>query len=1760
MNSSFFYNSNKEYKPYIPKLRILALYTKIIRSIKENVVTFISSKTGSGKSTQVPKYLYDYLQEDNNRFCIICTEPRSIACTSISKYIKSKNRYINIDNNVNKYFEIDGPTLLYIKESDLLYLLKVDPYLSLCNILIIDGVHERTMKLDLILYYIKHFTLNKEKRKKDFRLVLMSATFNSDNIFSYLSLADEKNLTFGFIDQNELDENIREDNYDIIYCNSINNYLCYGNTKFNEYNMKKLLKEITKIIRFEVYNNEYIYDRDYNNNNKTILVFLPDYKSIYSLYNILNREYKDHVNLFQFCSALNIREQAEIINELKESKNKCNIIIATTLAETCLTFPNCNIVIDCGLKKNCKYNYEANIFEEVIEYISQDSCIQRSGRCGRGEIRGKCYRLFSEESFNLMDKYRKPDIETGNIDLIILKLFENEKIIKHVKDEIQSKGYLDFLSKIEKEKYELIVNKLIKYNAIEKNENINIEKITSFGTWAMKANLDIELGYYFDKFVEKYPADIEKESVFQLLNVISTTDNYNCELFYSDIDSDKFKLRLIDNDKNTKDLKSVVDLSKKVSEDIIFQGLKKYIKGEEKNDLLYNRPRDLENSNQCLTEKEELKIYFNKINQVSPYYYLFSKLDDIYGAKNFYSKNKIFQLGDWITSLFFINQYKLMKCLHHSYFMNNTHLNSTCTKCEKTKYFFCMVYSLNEKYFTKLKNKIIHIKGILKFNFINDNEFTISKEEESIIAKWNVVYLNLISYKPDIYINENQIIKYINEFKLINFDDIIDKLYEKYKLLYIDIATKYLELTKNDDEMLIQKKKFLNNISEQNIINTNSNEDNKNSNSTNEIIIYFNKDDKANLMKSYFFEFIPKEIDKYFCLTKFRKILGTDQNDEKKVKLSKLYYKVINPIFDEMINKSYKLKKHFEELKKIIDEKEIKIYGNIGKYFYYHFIAPKLLANNIKNIEIYQNSIVLLYSKIDRDFNLEDKIADLLNNEKENYYNMLDSIQYLRGGCITIQLSQGLSVKNIFDTYQNRNINKNKLIYSIKFNGNYGDEIKDINDYKQEIEESDLQYDNLLILEDKLIIMFKDSFQFSLFSKNQNLNLKLIPYKENILTNNEEIQENNYNMKIYIVKFEPKMKINNIHIIMKRYMRKINQKYSCKLNYYIDEKSSPDSIIVFYFINSEYPIKIPEKEIIGTECKNNYYKKNFSINWLSICSDFDFINKFIDFCKNNNLNVIPNKAKRKKNQEIGNYHQMWEYELINYSIENMKLIQNYIGFTTITLNSFAILELKSKSKDTFLQYNESIFQYSRNRYCNIEIIYYENKIKIYGRPDYRESLFEILSNYFKNLQNEKIIFSLKGKEDNLLLKTLLRKVNQKQIVILVSKNDQGEQQLEFRKKYYDFITDLLIQKKKSKTRNQLKSTRCEICLELFDNKYNNNYFKLKLCGHKFCVECLKMQICNSFRLTSANCIPVRCVKCKTIIANNDIFEIIIPNTPEYEFVMNKIIEIYMLKNSNELNYKSQNKFYWCPNKKENCNYIYNSQMKEMGETNMTCPNCSCKICLLCNGILDPNTPHNPNCHDKLYSKLSDKNRNWLLKNTKDCPMCHSAYEKNRGCNHMTCTICRPPTHFCYICGNILDNENPLKHFNDVNSKCNNRLWDDNTNNDVNNENENNENEEKDESDDDNDNENRINDYNNEIKEEEDSKIIEEEVQEENYSNNLSNNNNDFRRNNNKKKNNINEKSIFTQVMFERMNNNDSYSDNCNYYNSFKRKNNNNNKK
>jgi len=108
------------------------------------------------------------------------------------------------------------------------------------------------------------------------------------------------------------------------------------------------------------------------------------------------------------------------------------------------------------------------------------------------------------------------------------------------------------------------------------------------------------------------------------------------------------------------------------------------------------------------------------------------------------------------------------------------------------------------------------------------------------------------------------------------------------------------------------------------------------------------------------------------------------------------------------------------------------------------------------------------------------------------------------------------------------------------------------------------------------------------------------------------------------------------------------------------------------------------------------------------------------------------------------------------------------------------------------------------------------------------------------------------------------------------------------------------------------------------------------------------------------------------------------------------------------NYIETNKKYrYCPG--VSCSYVAES----VGPTLVLCPGCSTSFCFSCG-----KDDHRP-CSCDAVAKWEEKNRNeseslrWIQVNTKTCPSCKVAVEKNGGCNHMSCSHCRH--QFCWIC-------------------------------------------------------------------------------------------------------------------------------------------------
>ncbi|GBG26191.1 E3 ubiquitin-protein ligase dbl4 [Hondaea fermentalgiana] len=99
---------------------------------------------------------------------------------------------------------------------------------------------------------------------------------------------------------------------------------------------------------------------------------------------------------------------------------------------------------------------------------------------------------------------------------------------------------------------------------------------------------------------------------------------------------------------------------------------------------------------------------------------------------------------------------------------------------------------------------------------------------------------------------------------------------------------------------------------------------------------------------------------------------------------------------------------------------------------------------------------------------------------------------------------------------------------------------------------------------------------------------------------------------------------------------------------------------------------------------------------------------------------------------------------------------------------------------------------------------------------------------------------------------------------------------------------------------------------------------------------------------------------------------------------------------------------WCPGKHCECAVLASGAVKEV-----RCTGCDQLFCFKCGA--DAHAPVSCKGLAAWQEKCLNESEtaNWILAHTKVCPKCSTRIEKNQGCNHMTCRMCRHD--FCWIC-------------------------------------------------------------------------------------------------------------------------------------------------
>ncbi|KAI9666491.1 MAG: putative ATP-dependent RNA helicase dhr2 [Bathelium mastoideum] len=144
-----------------------------------------------------------------------------------------------------------------------------------------------------------------------------------------------------------------------------------------------------------------------------VLVFLTGQDTVESAQKLVNDHAREmskdmpKILALTFFAALSPPQQAQVFLPAKGFTRK--VILSTNIAETSVTIPGVRYVIDAGKAKQKHFHNRLGLDSLLSKTISRSSAIQRQGRAGR-EMPGKCWRLYTKDAFQQMEKAGKPEI------------------------------------------------------------------------------------------------------------------------------------------------------------------------------------------------------------------------------------------------------------------------------------------------------------------------------------------------------------------------------------------------------------------------------------------------------------------------------------------------------------------------------------------------------------------------------------------------------------------------------------------------------------------------------------------------------------------------------------------------------------------------------------------------------------------------------------------------------------------------------------------------------------------------------------------------------------------------------------------------------------------------------------------------------------------------------------------------------------------------------------------------------------------------------------------------------------------------------------------------------------------------------------------------------------------------------------------------------------------------------------------------------
>ena len=156
----------------------------LIQAVRDHQVLIVEGETGSGKTTQIPQYLYESgFCEDGMR--LGCTQPRRVAAMSVAARV-AEEIGVKLGQEVGYSIRFEDCTsdrtvLKYMTDGMLLREFLNEPDLATYSVIIVDEAHERTLHTDILFGLVKDIA----RFRPDLKVIIASATLDAEKFSTF---------------------------------------------------------------------------------------------------------------------------------------------------------------------------------------------------------------------------------------------------------------------------------------------------------------------------------------------------------------------------------------------------------------------------------------------------------------------------------------------------------------------------------------------------------------------------------------------------------------------------------------------------------------------------------------------------------------------------------------------------------------------------------------------------------------------------------------------------------------------------------------------------------------------------------------------------------------------------------------------------------------------------------------------------------------------------------------------------------------------------------------------------------------------------------------------------------------------------------------------------------------------------------------------------------------------------------------------------------------------------------------------------------------------------------------------------------------------------------------------------------------------------------------------------------------------------------------------------------------------------------------